>query len=106
VGPRAGLDAVVKRKIPNPRWKSNPRITDRPARSLVAMPTELSRLLNPYSMASIVISWKWILSYGNRLGGCGADASGSGSGAVASRCEHGNESSRFHETGGGDFVTS
>jgi hypothetical protein len=25
VGPRAGLDAVVKRKIPNPCQKSNPR---------------------------------------------------------------------------------
>jgi hypothetical protein len=26
VGPRAGLDAVVKRKIPSPRRKSNPKI--------------------------------------------------------------------------------
>jgi hypothetical protein len=25
VVPRAILDTVVKRKIPNPRWKSNPR---------------------------------------------------------------------------------
>jgi hypothetical protein len=25
VGPRAGLDAVVKRKIPSPRRESNPR---------------------------------------------------------------------------------
>jgi hypothetical protein len=25
VGPRAVLDAVMKRKIPSPRWKSNPR---------------------------------------------------------------------------------
>jgi hypothetical protein len=25
VGPRAVLDAVVKRKIPSPRWKSSPR---------------------------------------------------------------------------------
>jgi hypothetical protein len=25
VGPRAVLDVVVKRKIPNPRWESNPR---------------------------------------------------------------------------------
>jgi hypothetical protein len=30
VGPRAGMDAVVKRKIPSPRRESNP---DRPARS-------------------------------------------------------------------------
>jgi hypothetical protein len=25
VGPRAVLDAVVRRKIPSPRWESNPR---------------------------------------------------------------------------------
>jgi hypothetical protein len=25
VGPRAVLDAVVKRKIPSPRWEANPR---------------------------------------------------------------------------------
>jgi hypothetical protein len=25
VGPRAILDAVVKRKIPSPHWESNPR---------------------------------------------------------------------------------
>jgi hypothetical protein len=25
VGPRAVLDTVVKRKIPSPRWESNPR---------------------------------------------------------------------------------
>jgi hypothetical protein len=25
VGPRAVLDAVVKRKIPSPHWESNPR---------------------------------------------------------------------------------
>jgi hypothetical protein len=41
-GPGAVLNAVVKRKIPSPRRKSNP---DRPARSLVAIPTELSRIL-------------------------------------------------------------
>jgi hypothetical protein len=33
VGPRAVLDAVVKRKIPSPRRESNPRTPDRPARS-------------------------------------------------------------------------
>jgi hypothetical protein len=38
--PTAGLDAVAKRKIPSPCQVSNP---DRSARSLVAMPTELSR---------------------------------------------------------------
>jgi len=25
VGPRAVLDMVVKRKVPSPRWESNPR---------------------------------------------------------------------------------
>jgi hypothetical protein len=43
VGPIIGLDAVAKREIPSPRWESNP---DRPARSLVAIPTELSLLSN------------------------------------------------------------
>jgi hypothetical protein len=45
VGPRADLDAVVKRKIPIPHRESNPRTPYRPARSLIAIPTELSRLL-------------------------------------------------------------
>jgi hypothetical protein len=27
VGPRAILDTVVKRKIPSPRWESNPSLT-------------------------------------------------------------------------------
>jgi hypothetical protein len=43
VGPRAGLDAVVKRKIPSLCWQSNP---SRPARSTVAIPTEQ---LTPWS---------------------------------------------------------
>jgi hypothetical protein len=38
VGPRAGLDAVAKKKILSPSRESNPC---RPARSLVAIPTEL-----------------------------------------------------------------
>jgi hypothetical protein len=42
VDPRAGPDAVAKRKIPSSRHESNP---DRPSRSLVSTPTELSRLL-------------------------------------------------------------
>jgi hypothetical protein len=41
MGPRAGLDAVAKRKIPNPCRESDP---DRPARRLVTVPTELHRL--------------------------------------------------------------
>jgi hypothetical protein len=32
-GPRAVLDAVVKRKIRSPRWESNPKNPDRPVRS-------------------------------------------------------------------------
>jgi len=39
VGPRIGLDAVVKRKIPSLRRDLN---SDRPARSLVAIETGLS----------------------------------------------------------------
>jgi hypothetical protein len=41
VGLRAGLDAVVKRRIPRSCRVSN---SDRPARSPVTIPTELSRL--------------------------------------------------------------
>jgi hypothetical protein len=41
VGPRAGLDAVVKRKIPSPCGEWNP---GRSARSLVTILTELPRL--------------------------------------------------------------
>jgi hypothetical protein len=40
VGPRISLDAVAKRKIPSLCPESNP---DRPGRSLVTIPTELSR---------------------------------------------------------------
>jgi hypothetical protein len=42
VGPRAGLDAVAKRKIPSRCRESNP---DRSARSVVTIPTELSSYL-------------------------------------------------------------
>jgi hypothetical protein len=42
VGPRDGLDAVAKRKIPSPCRESN---SDRPAFSLVTILTELFRLL-------------------------------------------------------------
>jgi hypothetical protein len=44
VRPRAGLDAVVKRKIPSPHLESNPGISIvQPVRNLVATPIELSR---------------------------------------------------------------
>jgi hypothetical protein len=45
VDPRAGLDAVAKRKTPSPRRKSNPDHPHRPACSLVAIQTELSPLI-------------------------------------------------------------
>jgi hypothetical protein len=41
---RDGLDTVAKRKIPCPCWELN---TGRPARGLVTILTELSRLLLP-----------------------------------------------------------
>jgi hypothetical protein len=44
VGLTADLDMVVKKNIPSPRRESNPKTPERPARSLVAIPTELSRL--------------------------------------------------------------
>jgi hypothetical protein len=40
-GSRAGLDSMEKREISFPCWEANPT---RPARSLVATPTELFRL--------------------------------------------------------------
>jgi hypothetical protein len=43
VGPRTSLDAVGEKKILIPCPESNP---GRPARSLLAIPTELSRLSN------------------------------------------------------------
>jgi hypothetical protein len=43
VGPRAGLDAVAKRKDPRPRRDTNPC---RPASSKVTIPIELLRQLN------------------------------------------------------------
>jgi hypothetical protein len=43
VDPRTVLDSVVKRKIPNPSPGIDPYNPDRPSRSLVAIPTELSR---------------------------------------------------------------
>jgi hypothetical protein len=43
-GHTAGLDAVAKRKIPNSCRESN---LDRPASSLIAIPTELSRTIGP-----------------------------------------------------------
>jgi len=41
MGPRAGLDASAKRKLPTPCWELNP---GRAAHNLVSMLTELPRL--------------------------------------------------------------
>jgi hypothetical protein len=55
VGPRAVLDAVVKRKVPSPPPPGiEPQNPDRPARSLVAIPTELSRLSTQYFLFLIL----------------------------------------------------
>jgi hypothetical protein len=66
VGPRTVLDAVVKRKIPIPRRKSNPRT---PIVQHIAQRYE---------------------SYKNRVRTCELDSSGSGQGSVMGFCEHGN----------------
>jgi hypothetical protein len=56
VGPRAVLDAVVKRKMPSPPPPAGlePKNPDRPARSLVAIPTELSRLFGTHCAISFM----------------------------------------------------
>jgi hypothetical protein len=50
VGPRAGLDAMEKRKISCPCCESNPGC---PAHSLVSIPAELSWLLNLLGMNNL-----------------------------------------------------
>jgi len=50
VGPRTGLDVIAKAKVPSPRRESNSDRRDRPARSLVAIGNELSRL-------TLLIDW-------------------------------------------------
>jgi len=50
VGSGAGLDAVAKGKIPNPSRESNLHHSDSPARSLVATPTELSRICQEFGV--------------------------------------------------------
>jgi hypothetical protein len=65
VGPRSGLDAVAKRKIPCLCRESNP---GRPAHSLVAAPPELSRLLHyrkVYLKVSGLAAWMVQLSATN-----------------------------------------
>jgi hypothetical protein len=74
VGPRAVLDAMVKRKIPSPRRESpGSRNPDRPARGLVAIPTGLSRLyIRPETLrtanipAEIIWGWMWNRGYHSR----------------------------------------
>jgi hypothetical protein len=52
VGPGAVLDAVVKRKVPSSCQESNPSC---PARSLVAIPTELSRFLENKALLTVIV---------------------------------------------------
>jgi len=60
MGPRASLEAVAKRKIPCPRRESN---AGRPARSLVAMLTEFSRILPKYIRIVLLILLRDTVSY-------------------------------------------
>jgi len=65
VGPRDGLDAVVRRKIPNPCRESPP---GRPARNLVSILTEIRRLLaggetNNHILPHIHAKFRQILLY-------------------------------------------
>jgi hypothetical protein len=52
VGPRAGLDAVVKRKIPVPYRESNPC---RPRHSIVAIPTEMMMMMMTTTMMMMMM---------------------------------------------------
>jgi hypothetical protein len=72
-GPRAVLDAVVKRKIRSPRWEPNPR-------TLIVQP-----VVQRYT--------DWTITAFDQINGCirGLDASGSALGPVAGGCEYGNE---------------
>jgi hypothetical protein len=67
VGPRSGLDVMAKRNIPSPRRESNPdHRPNRPARSVVFLPTELSRLFLGLD-GKITLEWifgKWVGSRG------------------------------------------
>jgi hypothetical protein len=52
VGPRVGLDALVKGKYSSPCRESNPGL---PARSIVTVLTELPRLLTRYKITAMWI---------------------------------------------------
>jgi hypothetical protein len=67
VGPRAGLDEVVKRKIPNPCRESNPRT---PIVQPVAQryTTELSRLYKKKGyMTTYILSFETYDKWENKL---------------------------------------
>jgi hypothetical protein len=57
VGPRTGLDAVCKRKLPSSCRESNPDHPDLPARSLVSILTELLRLNDLCLDRRIILEW-------------------------------------------------
>jgi hypothetical protein len=60
VGPRAVLDAVVKRKIPSPRRESNPRIPKNQENQ------EGIELFNFWSMPMMLIYWVKISTINNK----------------------------------------
>jgi hypothetical protein len=109
MGPRAILDTVVKRKIPSPRRESNPRTLIVQPVSLVAIPKELSRLLESnrklhnelciwtlYQILRAINLWYGgiILKriFKNRVWECGLIIHGSGWGPLAGSWEYGKES--------------
>jgi hypothetical protein len=59
VGPRAGLDVMEKKNI-LPLLGIEPRLLDRPPSSIVAIPTELSRL---YLVRKLSVGQTYKLTY-------------------------------------------
>jgi hypothetical protein len=66
VGPRACLDAVVKRKIPCPSWDRNPRSSSpQPSKLLAKHPTELKAL--EYKRAVDFSGGTWVNTEGTKV---------------------------------------
>jgi hypothetical protein len=64
VGPRAVLDAVAKRKIPSPRWESNPRtpIVQPVTMKIVVWSSVAHSVENLVFIVTINLNWILILS--------------------------------------------
>jgi hypothetical protein len=62
VGPRAGLDVMEKRKNLLPSQGIESRLLGRPAHSIVAIPTELSRRTNCNVSSSYYMASRWCVS--------------------------------------------